>query len=157
MSKKFTLNALLILSCIAISFAYFVEFYLGHQPCNLCKIERIPYLASIILISLLFIINKGSRFVILSLLVLFALGTLISFYHVGIEQGFFSESFVCSLGQHKEYSNTQELLDSLKNTRISCQDVTFRIVGLSLATINTFLSFVISIILIKLYIKYEKN
>ncbi len=82
---------------------------------------------------------------------------MVSFYHVGIEQGFFSESFVCSLGQHKEYSNTQELLDSLKNTRISCQDVTFRIVGLSLATINTFLSFVISIILIKLYIKYEKN
>ena len=157
MSKKFTLNALLILSSIAISFAYFVEFYLGHQPCNLCKIERIPYLASIILISLLFIINKGSRFLILTLIVLFALGTLISLYHVGIEQGFFSESFVCNLGQHKEYSNTQELLDSLKNTRISCQDVTFRIVGLSLATINTFLSFVISIILIKLYIKYEKN
>ena len=157
MSKKFTLNALLILSIIAISFAYFVEFYLGHQPCNLCKIERIPYLASIILISLLFIINKGSRFLILTLIVLFALGTLISLYHVGIEQGFFSESFVCNLGQHKEYSNTQELLDSLKNTRISCQDVTFRIVGLSLATINTFLSFVISIILIKLYIKYEKN
>ena len=49
MNKKIILNSLIILSFVALSFAYFVEFILGHEPCNLCKIERIPYIGSIIL------------------------------------------------------------------------------------------------------------
>jgi len=52
--NKFTLNAVLIFSVFALITAYFVQYILNHEPCNLCLIERIPYLAAIILISLLF-------------------------------------------------------------------------------------------------------
>ena len=45
----------------------------------------------------------------------------------------------------------------LKQKTISCKDVTFKIFGLSLATFNIFISLIISVILIKLFLNYEKN
>ena len=157
MKKDFALKSLLVFSFLTIGFDLFVEFYLGHRPCNLCKIERIPYIAAIVLISLYLILNRGSKMIISILIILFIIGIAISFYHFGIEQGFFNESFVCKLGQNKAFDNPEDLLKSLKKTSISCQEVTFRIFGLSLATINIFVSALISAILIKLYFKNEKN
>tara|TARA_B100001115_G_C15761182_1_gene372908 strand:+ start:191 stop:655 length:465 start_codon:yes stop_codon:yes gene_type:complete len=153
MNKKIILNSLIFLSFIALSFAYFVEFVLGHEPCNLCKIERIPYIGSIILISFLIFTNKWEKIILSIILLLFIFGSLTSVYHVGIEQGVFSESLLCELGLNTNIQNSDDLLKSLEKTPISCKDVTFRIFGLSLATFNAFLSIVISYILLKLIIK----
>ena len=153
MNKKIILNSLIFLSFIALSFAYFVEFVLGHEPCNLCKIERIPYIGSIILISFLIFTNKWEKIILSIILLLFIFGSVTSIYHVGIEQGIFSESLLCELGLNTNIQNTDDLLKSLEKTPISCKDVTFRIFGLSLATFNAFLSIVISYILLKLIIK----
>ena len=153
MNKKIILNSLIFLSFIALSFAYFVEFVLGHEPCNLCKIERIPYIGSIILISFLIFTNKWEKIILSIILLLFIFGSVTSIYHVGIEQGIISESLLCELGLNTNIQNSDDLLKSLKKTPISCKDVTFRIFGLSLATFNAFLSIVISYILLKLVIK----
>ena len=153
MNKKIILNSLIFLSFIALSFAYFVEFVLGHEPCNLCKIERIPYIGSIILISFLIFTNKWEKIILSIILLLFIFGSVTSIYHVGIEQGVFSESLLCELGLNTKIQNSDDLLKSLEKTPISCKDVTFRIFGLSLATFNAFLSIVISYILLKLIIK----
>ena len=153
MNKKIILNSLIFLSFIALSFAYFVEFVLGHKPCNLCKIERIPYIGSIILISFLIFTNKWEKIILSIILLLFIFGSVTSIYHVGIEQGVFSESLLCELGLNTNIQNSDDLLKSLEKTPISCKDVTFRIFGLSLATFNAFLSIVISYILLKLVIK----
>ena len=98
--NKLLLNGVLIFRILALVAAYFIEFILGHKPCNLCSIERIPYLASIILISFAFILNKYEKTISLIVGLFFAAGAIISFYHFGIEQGFFSESFVCNLGNN---------------------------------------------------------
>ena len=153
MNKKIILNSIIFLSFIALSFAYFVEFVLGHKPCNLCKIERIPYIGSIILISFLIFTNKWEKIILSIILLLFIFGSVTSIYHVGIEQGIISESLLCELGLNTNIQNTNDLLKSLEKTPISCKDVTFRIFGLSLATFNAFLSIVISYILLKLVIK----
>ena len=153
MNKKIILNSLIIYSFLALSFAYFVEFILGHVPCNLCKIERIPYIGSLILISLLILINKWEKLILSVVFLLFIFGALISIYHVGIEQGIFSESLLCELGLNNNVQSPDELLKTLEKTPISCKEVTFRIFGLSLATFNAFLSIIISYILIKLIIK----
>ena len=153
MNKKIILNSLIFLSFIALSFAYFVEFVLGHEPCNLCKIERIPYIGSIILISFLIFTNKWEKIILSIILLLFIFGSVTSIYHLGIEQGIISESLLCELGLNTNIQNSDDLLKSLKKTPISCKDVTFRIFGLSLATFNAFLSIVISYILLKLVIK----
>ena len=153
MNKRFILNSLLILSFLALSFAYFVEFILGHEPCNLCKIERIPYIGSLILISLIILLNKWEKIILAIVLLLFIFGAITSIYHVGIEQGFFSESLLCEIGMNTNIQNTDELLKTLEKTPISCKDVSFTIFGLSLATFNAFLSIVISYILLKLVIR----
>ena len=90
-------------------------------------------------------------------MMLFVFGAVVSFYHFGIEQGFFNESLVCDLGNSKTL-NKKELLDQLKNTEIlSCKDVSFRFLGLSLATINTIISIFLSGIMIKIIKNYGKN
>ena len=61
MNNKLILNLLIIFSFFALSFAYFVEFILGHEPCNLCKIERIPYIGILVLGSLILFINKWEK------------------------------------------------------------------------------------------------
>ena len=155
MSKKFVLNSLIILSFFALSFAYFVEFILGHEPCNLCKIERIPYIGTIILSSLLIFINKWEKKILSLILLLFLFGAIVSVYHIGIEQGIFNESLLCELGINNKVQNTNELLKTLENTPISCKEVTFTIFGLSLATFNAILSIIISCILLRLIFKNE--
>ncbi len=153
MNKKIILNSLIVLSFIALSFAYFVEFILGHEPCNLCKIERIPYIGSLILISFLIFINRWEKTILSMTLLLFVFGAITSIYHVGIEQGIFNESLLCELGINTNIQNPDELLKTLEKTPISCKDVTFKIFGLSLATFNAFLSIAISYILLKTIFK----
>ena len=96
LKNEFYLKIILIISFTALIFAYFVEHILGHQPCNLCIIERIPYGISIILIAIIFIIKKNQKFLTLLLILTFVFSFTISVYHYGIEQGFFEESTVCN-------------------------------------------------------------
>ena len=151
------LKIIFLFSLIAIISAYFIEYILGHQPCNLCLIERIPYGVSIILISLTLFLKKNEKFFILLLILTFIFSFAISFYHLGIEQGIFQESAVCGVKDFSENITKEELLNQLNEKTVSCKDVTFRIFGLSLTTINIFISLLIIITLTKNYIKYEKN
>ena len=151
------LRIIFLLSLIALISAYFIEHVLGHQPCNLCLIERIPYGLSIILISLMFIIKKNESFFILLLTLTFIFSLSVSLYHFGIEQGFFQESTVCGVKNFLENISKEELLNKLSEKTISCKDVTFRIFGLSLTAINIVLSILLIITLAKIYFKYEKN
>ena len=146
-----------LLSFIALISAYFIEHVLGHQPCNLCLIERIPYGFSIILISILFIMKKNEEFFILLLILTFIFSFMISLYHFGIEQGFFQESAICGVKDFSENITKEELLNKLSKKTVSCKDVTFRIFGLSLTTINIVFSIFFIITLTKIFIKYEKN
>ena len=156
-SNKLLLNGILIFSILSLSIAYFIQYVLGHKPCNLCIIERIPYIAAIILISLHFILNRYQKIISSLILIFFIFGAVVSFYHFGIEQGFFSESLVCDLGNSQPL-NKEDLLNQLKKTEIvSCKDVTFRFLGLSLATINTVISLILSGIIIKVIKNYGKN
>ena len=153
--KKFTLNCILFFCIFTLGVAYLIQYVLNHQPCNLCLIERIPYLAGIILISLIFILNKYEKLISIILTLFFIFGFIISIYHVGIEQGIFSESLICDIGKSKSTLSTSELLVELKAKVISCKDVTFKVFGISLATLNTIISLCLSVILIRNIIHYE--
>ena len=155
--NKYILNGVLAFSILSLSIAYFIQYILGHKPCNLCLIERIPYLSAIILIALIFIIKRFEKTFSGIILIFFIFGAIISFYHVGIEQGFFSESLVCNLGNSGADLSKEQLLKQLKNAPISCKEVTFRFLGLSLATINTIISIILSGIMIKVIKNYGQN
>ena len=151
------LKFILIFSFIALISAYFIEHILGHQPCNLCLIERIPYVLSMIIIITIFILKKYERFFIMLLILTFIFSFVISFYHYGIEQGFFEESKFCGLRDISETITKEDLLKQLNKKIISCKDVTFKLFGLSLSSINIVISLLFIISLSKIYTKYEKN
>jgi len=155
--NKNILNIILIFSIFALLAAYFIEYILGHQPCNLCLIERIPYLLAVIIIFLVYIFKKNEKVYIILLSLVFISATLISFYHFGIEQGFFSETLACTSGDLSKTLSKEELLEQLKQNSISCKDVSFRILGLSLAAINTIFSLILSVIFMRMFINYGKN
>ena len=155
--NKSILNGVLAFSILSLSIAYFIQYILGHKPCNLCLIERIPYLSAIILVALIFIAKRFEKIFSGIILIFFIFGAIISFYHVGIEQGFFSESLVCNLGNSGADLSKEQLLKQLENAPISCKEVTFRFLGLSLATINTIISIILSGIMIKIIKNYGQN
>ena len=157
-NNKYLLNSVLVFSILSLAVAYFIQYVLNHKPCNLCLIERIPYISAVILISLIFIINKFERVIAGIVMLFFTFGAIVSFYHVGIEQGLFSESLVCNLGSLSENLSKEDLLKQLESkTVISCKEVTFRFLGLSLATINTVISVLLSAIMYKVVKNYGQN
>ena len=155
--NRITLNLILIFSVFALGAAYFIQHILGHKPCNLCLIERLPYTLAIIIISLGLILKKFEKAIIILLALIFITATIISFYHFGIEQGFFKESLVCNLDGSITNLSKEDLIKELQQQTVSCKDVRFRIFGLSLATINTIISLILSVITIKLFLNYGKN
>jgi len=155
--SKIILNLILLFSIFSLITAYFIQYILGYQPCNLCLIERVPYILVIIIITLNSISKKYEKNFLLLLSLIFVSASLISFYHFGIEQGFIKESVVCDLGTQSNSLTAEDLLKELKEKSISCKDVTFKIMGLSLVTINMFISLILSIITIKIFLNYEKN
>ena len=152
----FLIVILAIISLTIIS-ALIIQYWLGHDPCKLCLYERIPYFLSMLLLIKIIFIKKYERIILLILFLVFMSSTTLAFYHFGIEQGFFSESLACTTGDLSKTLSKEELLEQLKQNRISCKDVSFRILGFSLAAINTIFSLILSVIFIMLFLNYEKN
>ena len=152
----FLIVILAIISLMTIS-TLIIQYWLGHEPCKLCLYERIPYFLSMLIIITILFIKKYERVTLLILFLIFISSTALAFYHLGIEEGFFNESLACTTGDLSKTLSKEELLEQLKQNRISCKDVSFRILGFSLAAINTIFSLVLSVIFIMLFLNYEKN
>jgi len=156
-SKNSYLIFIFLISLVALFSAFFIEYILGYQPCYLCKIERIPYALSIIILLLNFKFNYLEKFILILLIFIFIFSTLISIYHFGIEQEFIKESILCDLKNASEILSKEEILKDLQEKKSNCKDVTFTIFGLSLTTLNIILSLIITSILTKIYFGYEKK
>ena len=155
-NKKFLVTILVFASLVLVS-AFIIEHQLDHKPCKLCLYERIPYFLSIPLIIKMLFIKKYEKVTLLILFLVFMSSAALAFYHFGIEQGFFSESLVCATGDLSKTLSKAELLQQLKQNSISCKDVNFRILGMSLAAINTIFSLILSVIFMRMFMNYGKD
>ena len=155
--KKNLFTGIFLISFIALISAYFIEYILGHQPCNLCVYERIPYFLAILIVLINYKYNKLEKYLIISLAIIFLIATILSLYHLGIEQGFIQESLLCDLEKGANIVDKDEILKQLQQKSISCKDVTFKIFGLSLTNYNIIISLLLGIGLTKIYFGYEKN
>ena len=156
-NKTVTLKLIFIISFLALASAFFIEYVLGHQPCNLCILERIPYLLALIIIVLNYKFIQFERYFILLLILIFLAATILSLYHLGIEQGFIEESLVCDLKKGSDLLSKEDILKQLQEKNISCKDVTFKIIGLSLTSYNIIISLLITIGILKVYLNYDNN
>ena len=151
--KKFYIT-IFVISIFSLLTALFIEFFLGYSPCKLCVYQRIPYLIAIF-ITFLGISYHKNLIWLYTLLLIFFSSILLSGYHFGIEQGVFKEFSGCT-GNSLNVTDKNELLKLLNSEVNSCKNVEFKIFGLSLASINLLLSFLIFVFVIG-KIKNEKN
>ena len=156
-NKSLFLNLILFVSFVALLSAFFIEYILGHQPCNLCILERIPYVIAIVIILLNYKFSQFEKIFLVLLVIVFLTATILSVYHFGIEQGFIEESLVCDLKNGSEATSKEEILKQLQEQKVSCKDVTFKIFGLSLTTYNIVISILITINALKIYFNYAKS
>ena len=156
-NKSLFLNLILFVSFVALLSAFFIEYVLGHQPCNLCILERIPYVIAILIILLNYKFSQFEKIFLVLLVIVFLTATILSVYHFGIEQGFIEESLVCDLKNSSEATSKEEILKQLQEQKVSCKDVTFKIFGLSLTTYNIVISILITINALKIYLNYAKS
>ena len=156
-SKNLFIKFIFLVSIIALVSAFFIEYILDHQPCNLCILERIPYLLAVIVVLLNYRFVKFKKFFILLLIIIFLAGTTVSLYHLSIEQGFIQESLVCDLKNGSNLLSKEEILEQLQEKSVSCKDVTFKIFGLSLTSYNILISLLITISAGKICFNYDKN
>jgi len=156
-NKTLLIKLIFLISVLALITAFFIEYVLGYQPCRLCVLERIPYFLSIIIILLSYKFNHFEKYFIFLLIIIFLTAIVLSLYHLGIEQGFIEESFVCDLKNSSNLLSKEEILKQLEKKNISCKDVTFKIFGLSLTTYNIIISMLIVFSTINIYLKYDKN
>jgi len=156
-NKNLLIKLILLISIIALISAFFIEYILGHQPCNLCILERIPYFLAIIVILLNYKFIEFEKFFILFLTIIFLFGTALSLYHLGIEQGLIQESLVCDLKSGSNLLSKEEILKQLQEKSVSCKDVTFKMFGLSLTSYNILISILITFSAGKIYFNYDKN
>ena len=151
LKKETYLKILFLLSFTILLTAYAIQYVLGYQPCNLCIIERIPYVLTLIILILNYITKKDLVFYSILLMLIFTFSFLISIYHLGIEQGLIKESNICET-KNIELIKKEELLKALQKINISCKDVTFRIFDLSLTTYNIAVSIFMFLISTKIYL-----
>ncbi len=151
------LISILILLSLSLIAAYTIEYGLGHKPCKLCVYQRVPYFLSILLVLNILLRNRYVKSSLFLLALISLCGAILAFYHFGIEQSFFDESFLCESQSLSNNLTKEEILEQLKKNTISCRNVTFEVFGLSLASINTIFSFALLVIFIKLYKNYETN
>ena len=151
------LNLILFVSFIALISAFFIEYVLGHQPCNLCILERIPYVVAIVIILLNYKFSQFEKLFLVLLIIIFLAATILSVYHFGIEQGFIEESLVCDLKNGSGVTSKEEILKQLQEQKVRCKDVTFKIFGLSLTTYNIVISILITVNTLKIYLNYAKS
>ena len=156
-NKSLFLNLILFVSIVALISAFFIEYILGHQPCNLCILERIPYAVAIVIILLNYKFSQFEKLFLVLLIIIFLAATILSVYHFGIEQGFIEESLVCDLKNGSGVTSKEEILKQLQEQKVSCKDVTFKIFGLSLTTYNIVISILITINTLKIYLNYAKS
>jgi len=154
--KKLLSYIFIFISLVLIG-AFIIEYGLDQKPCRLCIYERIPYFIALLMIAKIFLIKGNEKITLLLLSLLFCIGSILAFYHFGIEQGFFNESSVCTSKNLSETLTKDQLLEQLKENTVSCKEVGFKVFGLSLATINTIFSICLSVIFIRLFINYGKN
>ena len=151
--KKFYIF-ILFFSIVSLLGAVYIEYILQEKPCKLCLYQRIPYLAAIFISFFGYNFNKNLLWLYL-LLIIFIVSIFLSGYHAGIENNIFNEYSGCSV-DNLNLTNKTELLNSLKNSLPNCKDVNFRIFGLSLATLNFFISIIITVFIVNKIINEKK-
>ena len=147
MLQKYWFYLIALFSVIALGSALIAEYYFNLQPCAMCLKQREPYyiiITGFILVT--FLKWQGKIWFYIGVQIVSIYGLFYSLWHVGIENKILAGPFSCSGGLNTA-SNTSSLKEQIiSKAVINCEEVAWSIFGLSAATLNSLLLFLIFII-----------
>ena len=147
MLNKYWFYIVSLLSILALASAFVAEFYFNLAPCEMCLKQREPYyLIFAGFISITILKWQQRIWFYLGVQIISIYGLFYSIWHIGIENNFLPGPVGCSSGLNitNNVSSLKEQI--LSKPIINCEDISWSIFGLSAATINSFLLFLIFII-----------
>ena len=150
-THKYFLYIILINAFIAGS-ALFIEYILKIKPCVLCLYERYPYYLILFFCFLFFLNNNWKNQLIILIILTSISGFLLAVYHSGIEYGLINELFSCKVSAGNNFSKDILLKELETRLASSCKEVSFKLFGLSLASINTIVSLILTILYYKIFL-----
>tara|TARA_E500000178_G_C16802764_1_gene653215 strand:+ start:174 stop:653 length:480 start_codon:yes stop_codon:yes gene_type:complete len=155
-NEKNYFKILVLVSLTVLISAFVLELFFNHPPCMLCIYQRIPYFCLLMIAFISFFFKNKRLFIYLSLISLLSSGG-ISIFHSLVERKLVNFEIGCTSMQNN-FSNIEDLRNFLEKIPIiKCDEITFSIMGLSLANMNLIISlFLISLTLYYL-LNYEKN
>ena len=146
---------LAIIVFASVLFSFFLEFFLNLIPCKLCLYQR--YLWLFLLLACIINLKQSSKSRYIETIITIILCAIItlSFYHSGIEFGFFNNIISCT-SENNETANSIEELDFLiRNTKnMDCAFPKFKIFNLSLSNLSFLFSTSLLLFCLK---KYNRN
>ena len=135
---RYWVGILFSVSLIAIASALIAEYFFDLAPCKMCLKQRYPYYGIIIVVILFYGFRKTQSiwlYILSHAAILY--GLFYAVWHVGIEQKILTGPISCSgiLNQTNSIENLKEQIES--QAIVNCSDITWTIMGLSAATINS--------------------
>ena len=147
MLQKYWFYFVTLFSVVALASAFIAEFYFNLSPCVMCLKQREPYYIIIVGFIIIRILKWQNRiWFYLGVQITSIYGLFYSIWHVGIENKLLSGPAGCSDGLNIT-NNASDLKEQiLSKPVINCEDVAWSIFGLSAATVNSLLLFLIFIL-----------
>ncbi|MBK8210571.1 MAG: disulfide bond formation protein B [Rhodospirillales bacterium] len=153
------LMLILATSLTALASAFAGQYVFGLEPCVLCLWQRVPFAAAAA-IAALGLVGWGRRRAVLPIALaalVFAIGAAIAFFHVGVQQHWWSSVAGCG-GVPVTGMSVEDLSPSaLANPPKPCDVVDWRLLGLSLAGWNTVVSTALTAACVAAFTLLRKN
>ena len=148
-------KVLAVIVFASVLFSFFLEFFLNLIPCKLCLYQR--YLWLFLLLACIINLKQSSKSRYIEMIITITLCAIItlSFYHSGIEFGFFNNIISCT-SENNETANSIEELDFLiRNVKnMDCAFPKFKVFNLSLSNLSFLFSTSLLLFCLK---KYNRN
>lgn len=141
-----TLMVLLFASVLTLAAAYVFQYGFGYHPCDLCWLQRYPYMGVIAIASLgLFLDSQGedkprNSFIVMAIFMavigLLFYDAYLAGFHVGVEQKWWVGPTSCSATIDTTLTG-EALLEQIMNAPIvNCSEIQWELFGISMAGYN---------------------
>ncbi len=146
--KKYYFLLIFTISTIIIVGAYVLEYFYNFPPCKLCIYQRIPYFLILLVCSTSFFMEYRNIHFYAIFFLLFS-SFLIASFHSLVERGLVKYDSGCSSSTN-DFDSIEDLRTHLESVALTkCDEIIFSVLGLSLANINSLISF--SLVLFNIY------
>ncbi len=147
LNSKIIFNLIFTFSIFSISFALYLEFFLGYMPCKLCTYQRVPYYLLIVVGFINIFSKKYFKYLYLILIILIFTELILSGYHslVTFEIIEYSGCEISTLP-----SDINQLKEALlsDNLVVDCSNANLKYFGIPLSVYNFLFSNLFLLIII---------